>query len=277
MGLTRQLERTRGDLMRFGLIPPKALYTRGCKDLPRVLCITIPKSGTHLLERALCLSPGLHRRLYPTVGDGNVARWGDLDQILAKTRPGQVIMTHVSYTSQRQQWAAESGAKCLFMMRDPRDIAISRIHYMVKRRHHFARGAFASVDDFARRLKISIRGSSEHNLLSMRELLEMFTGWLSQDEFLTVRFEDLVGPSGGGDAVGQQKALTEILGFLELDATNGVIDHVADNLFSKASPTFRKGALGQWRDAFDAEAKELFKNTVGDLLYVYGYENSDDW
>ena len=60
------------DLRRFGLTP-RALGWRLCPgERPRILCLSIPKAGTHLLERVLCLHPGLYRAIYVPLTTGNV-------------------------------------------------------------------------------------------------------------------------------------------------------------------------------------------------------------
>ena len=41
--------------------------------------------------------------------------------------------------------------------------------------------------------------------------------------------------------------------------------------FSSASPTFRKGQIGGWRQAFDPELEALFEREAGRWMEVYGY------
>ena len=76
-------------LERFGLSPgklPKRLSDQGA---PRVFCVSIPKSGTHLLERALCLHPALYRKLVPTISGANVAKFGGLPLWPGESVPGR--------------------------------------------------------------------------------------------------------------------------------------------------------------------------------------------
>jgi hypothetical protein len=46
---------------------------------------------------------------------------------------------------------------------------------------------------------------------------------------------------------------------------------VAGRLFSKHSPTFRKGAIGGWQEAFDDDSRAEFDQTAGKYLPIYGY------
>jgi hypothetical protein len=56
---------------------------------------------------------------------------------------------------------------------------------------------------------------------------------------------------------------------VEADAT--LVKHIRDRLFSSRSPTFRRGAIGQWRTAFDDETAALFEREAGSLLPLLGY------
>ena len=51
---------------------------------------------------------------------------------------------------------------------------------------------------------------------------------------------------------------------------------VREGLFG-GTATFRKGALGAWRELFTDEHVELCKAEVGDILADLGYEPDDTW
>ena len=46
---------------------------------------------------------------------------------------------------------------------------------------------------------------------------------------------------------------------------------------AERTPTFRKGQIGGWREAFTEAHKEAFKATAGDLLVQLGYEADLGW
>jgi len=52
---------------------------------------------------------------------------------------------------------------------------------------------------------------------------------------------------------------------------------IEERLFSSASPTFRIGQIGGWRNHFDADLREMFKEAAGDVLIKYGYETDNRW
>src|SRR5207237_5238920 len=97
MGLTDSVPLDRWTLRRFGLTPGKLVRRASDRDAPRVFCVSIPKAGTHLLERALCLHPRLYRKLLPTVADDNIGRWCGFDNLLRRIRPGEVVASHLRF------------------------------------------------------------------------------------------------------------------------------------------------------------------------------------
>jgi len=263
--------RQRWTLERFGLSPAKLPRRAGGGGTPRVFCVSIPKSGTHLLERALCLHPALYRKLVPTVSGENLERLGGLERLAGRMRPGQVVVSHLRHSDEAERTLARAGVRGLFMIRHPRDILVSQIHYATSRADHRTHDLFASLPDERARLRAAIVGDPGRGLPSIAQRLGYFRGWLSSG-FLVVRFEDLVGAAGGGDTERQRDLLRGIFEHAGVDASGPVLDHVARRLFSSDSPTFRSGQVGSSEQFFDAELDELLRSTVGDGALPYGYE-----
>jgi hypothetical protein len=259
---------------RFGLSPTKLRYRAWDPGAPRVLCVSIPKAGTHLLERAICLHPKLYRKLLPTVSDENVDRWGGLSGLVAKMRPGQVVAAHLRFRPDYPDIIARAGVRPMILVRDPRDIVVSQVHYVSKRTDHRLHSLFEELPDVKQRLRLAIAGDVERGVVSIRDRLDFYAGWL--DAALVVRFEDLVGPQGGGDRDRQEAALRSIYDFLALDVDGRMLSRIGERLFSTESPTFRSGAIGGWRRSFDPELEGLFDRTVGGGLRPYGYHLTDD-
>jgi len=263
--------RQRWTLERFGLSPGKLPRRAGSGGPPPVFCVSIPKSGTHLLERALCLHPALYRKLVPTVSGENLERLGGLDRLVGRMRAGQVVVSHLRHDDDAERTLSSAGVRGLFMIRHPRDILVSQIHYATSRPDHRTHDLFASLPDERARLRAAIVGDPNHGLLSIAQRLAYFRGWLSSG-FLVVRFEDLIGVAGGGDTQRQRDLLRGIFEHAGVDASERVLDQVAARLFSPESPTFRSGQVGSSREFFDADLEELLRSTVGDGALPYGYE-----
>lgn len=263
-------------LERFGFTPRKLLGRLGHAPGPKIACISIPKAGTHLLERAICLHPRLHRPLIRTLISRDVGGRRGLDTILESLSPWQVLITHFRYSEAFSDCLERHGVRGLFLQRDPRDIAVSQAHYVVKNPAHPHHDLFRSLPDTRERIKLAIRGDRSAGVESIAQRLASFVGWLDTG-CLVVRFEDLVGPRGNGTAEKQRETVEAIYRHIGVEPTEPLIEHVTSHLFSDVSPTFRKGGTNQWREAFDDEIKALFKEAAGGTLLRFGYEEDDLW
>ena len=87
---------------------------------------------------------------------------------------------------------------------------------------------------------------------------------------LNVRFESLVGKKGGGSSEIQRSTIQKIYKYLGIHGINA--DAVANKIFSKNSPTFRKGKIGGYKEYFTEEQLKKFYNRHEDILRQYGYE-----
>lgn len=269
------LARHRWNLERFGLTPGKLPARLANAATSPVLCVSIPKAGTHLLERALCLHPRLYRKILPTISLENIGRHGGLDALLVKLRPGQVVLSHLWFEPGHVGTIAARGARAVFLVRDPHAIVVSQVHYVTRTADHRHHSFFASLGDDQERLRVAIAGDREHDVPSIRARLDRFGGWLDSG-FPVVRFEDLVGPAGGGDASRQLETVRALYERLGVAFDDALVRSVCDRLFSAESPTFRTGSIDRWRSSFDEELEALFQEVASDALARYGYAPAGD-
>ncbi len=254
-------------LQRFGLSPAKLPHRVLNRSEPFVFVDSVPKSGTHLLERALCLHPRLYRVMVPTLHATNLRERGGMSQVLRHVRPGGILVAHLAYDPDLAQVLRDKGATMLVMVRDPRDVAVSEAHYATQP-EHWMHEYFRTISDTQTRIRLIITGTGR--LAPLAERVPEHLGWRDAGALL-VRFEDLVGPEGGGELDAQLATLRAIYEHIGLDADEALVARVRDHLFSDRSPTFRRGAIGQWRTAFDDETAELFTKEAGALLPLLGY------
>lgn len=260
------------DLHRFGLTPRKLAVRIWNRPAPRVLVVSLPKAGTHLVERALCLHPRLYRRLQRTVTEALLPGFGGLETVLNRLGRGQIAVSHLGYDAERSEILRRSGARAVFIVRDPRDIAVSLAHYVVREKAHPHHELFTQLPTFVDRYRLAIEGAPERGLQSMPDRLQHFSGWLSED-LLLLRFEELVGARGGGSATTQRRVIVELFDFLGVARSEPIVISVQERLFSDASPTFRRGLTGQWREEFTPDLVALARERLGESLRRYGYDN----
>jgi hypothetical protein len=261
--MKERIQRFVWDLNRFGLTPGKMVARVINRVEPRVVVISVPKAGTHLVERLLCLHPRMYRPLVSTLHSHNVERYGGLSSILNRLRPGGILITHLHYSEEVNNLLINSGVKVIVVIRDPRDIVVSRAFYVARNpAHHYYK--YAVNLSLKERLYRAIVGDPEHGYLSIRQTLEWFAGWLETEYFL-IRYEQVLDDSHRSHVV------RDLFVYLGIPLSDKYVAHISQRAISNTSPTFRKGSSGEWRQHFDQELFELFLRTCGDLMERYGY------
>jgi hypothetical protein len=269
----------------------------------RIVANSIPKSGTHLLDRLLVLlgfrivEGGIRPHL--VAGRFRPARrllrgWGEkvtigvvspqhisrrwLARRLSRVPDGGFVNAHCIYTPELAGLFHEGGMRVVCILRDPRDVAVSQMHYIKERRQHFAHEGYMALPSDHERLLISIRGGElgGRRLQSLAERYGRFLGWERDGGAAMVKFEDLVGHGGGGSEEAQRLAVERVAGHLGVPVEEGTLGRVEEGLFG-VGRTFRKGQIGGWREEFSAEHEEAVKEVLGPLLVELGYEAGPEW
>jgi sulfotransferase 6B1 len=223
--------------------------------------VSVPKAGTHLVERVLCLHPDYHRRVTRTMYVGEPQR---LRRHLARIRPGEVICGHLFYEERYREVLHEVAANALFVVRDPRDVLVSNAHYAYDRPDHYRHDVLKRYPSVRDRVALLIEGDRTGTVPPIAAVLERYRGWLDSPA-LTVRYEDLVN-SGTRPA-----ALEGIFRFLGTPLSQRQREELDAKAVSAVSTTFRRGGSGEWREVFDDYLMRAFDDAAGDLTRAYGY------
>jgi hypothetical protein len=305
----------------------------------RIVANSIPKSGTHLLDRLLTLlgfelidlggirphpaqtgtkvtstrrrlrtllglrkpedvmGIGSHlvdggrfppvRRLLRTRGTEKVMtgvdfpreigrRW--LERRLSRVPDGCFVTAHCVYSPELASLFAEGRMRVVCILRDPRDVAVSQMHYIKQKKRHPVHEAFMALPSDDERLLVSIRGGllGKRELLSLDERYRQFLGWQRDENSVLVRFEDLVGPRGGGSAEAQRRTVERVARHLGVSVGEETVPSIEEDLFGLGR-TFRKGQIGGWRSEFSEEHARVAREVAGPLLVELGYEADPDW
>lgn len=201
-----------------------------------------------------------------------------LGRRLRKVPEGSVISAHCVYSPEFDALLRSQGIQTVCILRDPRDTAVSHMRYLQERPRHPAFGEYMALADDHERLMYSIRGGKlgEYLLGSLDERYRSFTGWEREGGAALVKFEELVGPEGGGSEQSQRGAARRVANHLGITLDERELKEVCGQLFGKGR-TFRKGQTGGWREALTEEHREAVKEVVGPLLIELGYEEDLDW
>ncbi len=276
INIKRQWRSWMWNTQRFGVTPGKLWMRLNPPTDVKVFCVSIPKAGTHLLERVLCLHPYLYRKVVRTLHGNNLGDYGGLERLLDSMRGCQILMSHLSPREDVVREIDARGIKCIFVIRDPRDVVVSRAFYVLANKKHYLYQAYMAHELVKDRIRLCIEGNPKLGVRSVKEVYDNYADWLDSAA-LVVRFEDLIGARGGGDQMTQVKTVDQIFQHLGIPLSGDEHANIVQKAFSDASPTFRKGRVSGWRNHFDAELKKLFKEATGETIIQYGYEEDDSW
>lgn len=185
-------------------------------------------------------------------------------------------------------------ARFLWMIRDGRDAVVSNLFLLLRERnfHELPPHCSAEGQHAADRLAA---GQTEGSLFGAELLRHLTQQWVESvygarraerlygevGGFCQVRYEDLVSQPG--------QQLARVLSWLGVAADETrVRTIVADNVFERNAggrhpgeedplAEWRKGVVGDWRNRFSSEDKQVFKAVAGTLLVELGYEAGFDW
>jgi hypothetical protein len=217
-----------------------------------VLCSSVPKAGTHLLERVICLHPGVYRKLRRKVFKQNLDRYGGEARVVRSLRPGQMALTHLHWSERLRAALAVTETRALFMVRDPRAMVVSYADYVASFPRHTYSDALAGLDR-SQRIAALLDGVPGVGPRPFADELALYAGWLDAPDVLVVRFEDLVGPRGGGCEARQRATIEGIYGHLGLASNDRLIAAVSRQAFGGPSATFSHGKIDRWRTVLTGE------------------------
>ena len=261
---------------------------------PRVVANSIPKAGTHLLASALSrfprmMSSGIHHALNEfsvSVGIGPERipdlDWAALERALRRVRNGQFLTAHFPAAPGLADLLGELGYAHVLMVRDPRDIVVSHTFYVTGLARHFLHRRYTqALRDPDARLMASIKGFAADEWgpgqESIGARLDKYLPWLDDVACHVSRFEDLVGERGGGSATRQREALVALASHVGREVDEVRVTRVVRAAAAGRTATFRKGAIGDWRNHFGDQHRDAFKQVAGRQLIRLGYEEDDDW
>lgn len=259
---------------------------------PPVLANSIPKAGTHLLTSLLSQLPrstysGRHYELDQFEVPCAWSQTGEYDFTAAATalrsiKAGQYMSGHFPAHPPIIKTLEKLDFRCVFIVRDPRDVVVSTVYYILGHPYHPLKprylSEFGSVEEM---ILGTIKGrpplGPERGWRSIGEELARYGGWLRYENGYVVRFEDLVGEKGSGDGERQRAEVSNIASFVGRPLSSRRSMAVAESIWGRGSATFRKGEAGDWRRHFTEVHRHAFKEEAGQHLIELGYERSMNW
>ncbi|WKZ46262.1 MAG: sulfotransferase domain-containing protein [Anaerolineales bacterium] len=260
-------------------------YSSQPTELPILLGISFPKSGTHLLDQILLgfsnvapYAKRLHSFYAEYEGESGIKRapkqalrW--LDPL----RPRDVASAHLFARPEAVARVTSSKFIPYFIFRNPRDVVVSHVFYVTEmEKNHVHHAYYQSLPDFDARLKVSILGRPDADVEfpNIAERFAPYMDWLNHPEVLPIHFEDLIHDR----AAALTRIMDHFLARVPLQAPRqSILDSLESAINPTKSPTFRSGKTGEWKKYFTDEHKKIFNEVAGDLLIRLGYEKSTNW
>lgn len=250
--------------------------------LPRLIVVSLHKSGTHLALR-LIEELGYQRRYFEDELLESVRR-DPPETFLPKMEPGAAYFLHECRVDRfprplLEHWREHGDPTFIYQYRDPRAVLLSQVNYL--RREH-QRKSFSNTPYHLVFSDVLQAQASEQDALTIAlqcmgdYLLESFLGsvWmLHHPKVLSLSYERLVGAKGGGSDAEQLQEVARALRHLGL---GGDAEKIASRLYDPSQPTFHRGTANAWRDVYTPQQLRVFEQRYGHLLDIYGYPRSHE-
>lgn len=264
-------------LMSFSIYSQAVIRELPQNQPRKIVLLTVPKAGTHLVAKALELMTG---RNVEWIAASVLA-----DPVINPNKRlnphDRTIMMHHLFSSFDFIRHDKSGKYVkIIQIRDPRDLLLSQIGWLANCSWCW----YAPRDynkefnrlSFDQKLTTTITFPEGNGFYSMRYFLHKALEWIEEPDVLVLRFEDLIGPDGGGTREAQEKAIRDLAAHIGYTLDQYDVDRIALSLFGN-TPTFKKGLIGEWKKKYSLEHIDLFKEWLGEELIQLGYEPDYNW
>lgn len=235
----------------------------------RILISSIPKSGTNLIIQ---LFGGRAKHINTSISvqlEGMPIR-KDLGSEKAHISVGETCQQisafkgaafgHIPY---RLEFLEAMQAKPTFFIlnvRDPRDVIVSHYYWIKKRPGALMNWTY--LDD----TKLSDKSDPLMSLIVAAPLMwQRYLPWL--DHAYVMRFENL-----RADPRAACRRMLDKIGVQAQTQLNLSEHAMAARIKPTVSPTFRKGATGEWKSHFTDEHRDVFNRSMAETMERLGYE-----
>lgn len=248
---------------------------------PRVVANSMPKSGTHLLSALLDQIEGMRfsgRIVMYNEAHRHISgrRLKQLDSCLDGLRSSHYFGAHLIRDEQVETRVAARDVKMITMIRDPRAVIASALHYVqtaqqLKRRQEILR-VFPDQESVVRGLVVGHgRPGDRFYFPEIGSRFASYVAWADSPLGMTVRFEDIVGGRGGGSDDEQVRQVASVLRYLGHATPTETASVMAGRLFSERAITFRAGVVDSWKQDIPARLISEIEDRCADSMHRMGY------
>lgn len=193
-----------------------------------------------------------------------------IDRRLAIATNGTFLFGHIGYTADLLYRVQQMDFEPFVMLRDPRAVLNSFVHYAVSNTQHVLHEDFSAMK-LEERYLAALYGfyDGKASLQPMAVRCHALAPWVNSKDVQLLQFERLVGNKGGGSDEQQHQTLEVLCDKLDIDKSG--IDRVMTELHGPGRSTFRKGQIDSWKEETPVELHEVINEELADILPVWGY------
>ncbi|HEY2811669.1 MAG TPA: hypothetical protein VGJ00_09835 [Rhabdochlamydiaceae bacterium] len=239
-------------------------------DIKQVLVLTVPKSGSYLIKKALEL---ITQKQVKIVNSHQLKE----DQF-PLFKDNAIGIQHIYLDLHKKTSAQGEKYIKILHVRDPRDVLVSLREWLYTQTRWFKlrNDDWNTYTSLSSEEKLQFLITLPDERFSTRYFFRKAIEWIEDPTVLVSRFEELVGPQGGGDRLLQENAIRALARHIRHPLDDQAVAYVADHLFGETL-TFYKGQIGSWKKHFNLEHKQLCKQYFSDELYKLGYATDNNW
>lgn len=245
----------------------------------RLFITSYNKSGTHQImpmvnDRSVSLINIVERsqlafsRVKPVYG-GVPRDWqGPSDETIKDlTEFPHRAFGHLAYDPAYAEALQAQPTKVLFNVRDPRDVVIAEYENIRRHRAAHREGwAWLDMDFFEGSPPIRLGDTKDpisHLIWLASERWPVWLGWMKHEWVRVVHYEDL--------RLRPEQTVHEISEWLAPCLIPAESSMVANLRPKPRNPTFRKGAVGEWKKYFTPALTKLAEDKLGAIIAALGY------
>ncbi|QDO96342.1 hypothetical protein FNB15_03185 [Ferrovibrio terrae] len=230
-----------------------------------------PKTGGHMLMNFLGrIGFKPHLPISGMLSDGRIYYANGIDQ--------HAEFSLDPYHAPDYRMQALASTVCLFLVRDPRDVAVSLAHFLHAPPQQFHDNKnlpplysswhpyFSTMPDQYERLLRVIEGGD--GWPDLKHFLAPFEPWSSQPNTVMLRYEDLVGEAGGGTTERQQMAVWQFQLACHFPGTTASL---CQKLYDTGSATYRAGRIGSHLEEFQQAHIDAYRKLAPSPFTADGY------
>lgn len=208
------------------------------------------------------------------------SHFGRLDRVL---KTPFILLNHNSIFSKHASVLRRDDVRSLHLIRDPRDVLISALHYHKRASEPWLHERIEGSNEASYQQRLNALATVHDQYLfeldnATGSTVEAMLDWqYGRPNCMEIRYEDL----WGDRSLSLWRQVASFLGFEEGELEVCEKSFWEHSLFGKPSRANRRharsGEAAQWKHEFTRELAEAFLDRFPDALQVLGYEEDDRW